>query len=100
MPNPTWGLPMAGAPCLICRQGKERGGSREGSGRPNPPFPFSSLLSFPLVRPIWGAHQPLASGAFPLLAHKARIFCRGCPEPLPLTRYVPGTPRNTSDVQT
>ena len=50
------------------------------------------LLEMLLCRSIWGAHQPLVAGVFPLLAHKAHIFCRGCLEPLPVTRYAPGTP--------
>ena len=55
-----------------------------------PPSPF--LLQF--FQPIWeGRTSPFVDGVLPLLAHKAHIFCRGCPEPLPMTRYVPGTLR-------
>ena len=52
----------------------------------------------PFPSPIWPAHMgggtsPFVAGVFPLLAHKAHIVCRGSPEPLPVTRYVPGNPR-------
>ena len=76
-----WPRPL---PYLSEGEGKRREEGRKGEAE----SPLSFSLPFfpsPLVRPIWGAHQPLVAGAFPLLAHKAHIFCRGCPEPLPLT---------------
>ena len=56
-------------------------------------FPFPSFL-LQFGQPIWGGGHtsPFVAGVSPLLAHKAHIFCRGCPEPLLVTRYVPGTP--------
>ena len=62
---------------------------KERGGRGNP-IPFF-LFSFPFPSPIWladmgGRTRPFVAGVFPLLAHKAHIFCRGCPEPLPVTR--------------
>ena len=75
-------------------EGKE---DRRGT-RPPPSFSFPLSFSY-LGRPKWGANQPHVAGAFPLLAHMAHIFCRGCPEPLLGTRYVPDTLRNTSNVR-
>ena len=72
-------------------------GREEGEGGILFPFTFLLPLSFSnLASPYGGSTSPFASGAFPLLAH---IFCRGCPEPLPVTRYVPGTLQNTSGVR-
>ena len=91
--NPTWGPPNSASPFPIpIRSRKGRGGR----GNPIPFFPF--LLQF--GQPIWGGRtSPFVAGAFPLLAHKAHIFCRGCPEPLPVTRYVLDTLRNTFGVR-
>ena len=66
---------------------------RKGRGGRGNPICFF-LSSFPFPSPIWPAHMggrtsPFVAGVFPLLAHKAHIFCRGCPEPLPMTRYHP-----------
>ena len=35
----------------------------------------------------------------PSLGPLSPCACRGCPEPLPVTRFLPSTSRNTSDVQ-
>ena len=64
-------------------------GREEGEGGILFPFSFPPsrfLLQF--GQPIWGGGHtsPFVAGVFPLLAHKAHIFCRGCPEPLPMTR--------------
>ena len=67
---------------------------REGKGGTHPP----NLLQFGLL-PKGGAPAPCGLVCFLLMAHKAHIFCRGCPEPLPVSRYVPGTLRNTSGVR-
>ena len=72
-------LPIRPPPFLfLFRVGRE-----EGEGEILFPFSFPS--------PIWPAHMggrtsPYVSGSFTLWAHKANIFCRGCPEPLPVTR--------------
>jgi hypothetical protein len=82
------GAPLpSGAPLpyLPEGEGKRGGEGRKGNPIPSLSFTFPSFLLL-LGRPIWGAHQPLVAGAFPLLAHKAHIFCRGCPEPHPVTR--------------
>ena len=55
--------------------------SRKGRGERGNPIPFF-LSSFPFPSPIWPAHMgghtsPFVAGVFPLLAHKAHIFCRG-----------------------
>ena len=85
----AWGaspLPLAAPPTIFAGGGRrEEGGGKEGEAESPLSIPFPSFLLL-LVQPIWGAHQPLVAGAFPLLAHKAHIFCRGCPEPLPVTR--------------
>ena len=97
--NPTWAPPKPHPlPYMPEGEGKRRG--RKGRGRPNPPLSFlPSPPSFSSYSAYMGAHQPLVAGAFPLFAHKAYIFCRGCPEPLSVTRYVPGTLWNTSGVR-
>ena len=92
--NPTWGPSPIRPPYHIFRRGEEGVERRKGRGRPNP-SPSFSLPPFlpPKVRPIWGAQQPLLAAVFPVLPHLAHIVARGCPEPLPVTRYVPGTTR-------
>ena len=73
----------------------KRGGEKE-RGRPNSPLLFSlTLLPSPPISAYMGEHQPARGWSVPLLAHKAHkahIFAGGCLEPLPVTRYVPGTP--------
>ena len=69
--------------------------TRKGRGGRGNPIPFF-LSSFPFPSPPWPAHMggtpAIVAGAFPLLAHKAHIFCRGCPEPLPVTDKYPVLP--------
>ena len=93
--------PLGALPPFPCIQkGEGKRGDVEGRANPIPSLSFPPPLSFSsLGWPIWGAHQPLVAGAFSLLAHKAHIFCRGCSETVPVTRYVPGTLWKTSDVR-
>ena len=75
--------------------------------RAAPPFPFSHErerlegLALPLFLPKgWPARErgaPAPCGlVYPSLRPLSPSLCRGCPEPLSVTLYVPGTLRNTS----
>ena len=94
--NPTWGNPpIRPPPFLISGGGGGKRGEGKGRGNPIPSISFPPpLFLSPLRSAHMGAHQPLVASVFPLLAHKAHIFCQGCPEPLSVTRYIPATPEH------
>ena len=87
--NPTWGPPNSASPFPIPIQ------SRKGRGGILVPFfTFLLPLSFSnLASPYGGCTSPLVAGVLPLLAIRPIYLVGDCPEPLSVTRYVPGTPR-------
>ena len=90
-------LPIRPPPSIFFRRRKEGGGRREGRGRPNP-SPSFSLPLFPSSSGsahMGGAAAPAGCCVSPL----GPYLCRGCPEPLPVTRYVPYTLQNTFGVR-
>ena len=80
-------------PFLISEGGRKEGrGERKGGSYSLYLFPPPLLLS-PLRPAHMGRTSPLGSGMSRPWPNKVHIFAGGCPEPLSVTRYVPGTPR-------
>ena len=77
---------------------KEEGGGKEGGGRIPPSFSLP-LFPSPLVRPIWGAHQPLVAVCFPSWPIRPISFARGARNPFRWPNKYPVPPRNTFGIR-